>query len=478
MARLPAPRHLVAPLLFLSSLTPIVAATRPVAQGSRIRDTHAPSRPKIGPPAAVTPIMDAEAAAAVLIPRQDAEESTPSSSRSSRSTTSRTSTTTPPPVRVTVADYSYLGCFQDGSNHILTVKSQFDTGMTPELCRNLCLVAECGIFGLKDQYSCLCGREVEPFAVSAPESECLEKCRGNTAVACGASGRMNVYSATVSLTAVDRGAVPTAGGNSDNGSGDDSSPDSNDDGSGSGSNNDGKKGGGLASGAVAGIAIGCILIGALLAGGIGFFLFRRRRNAKNEASGYPTAIPPASSSSPPASGMAGSSLAGPKSQHPEMAYASSDVGERATSEYQQQQQQQQQLQQPTYQYAPQGVSPLGHNATTTSVFGGSTVYEPSSAFMSPMSQAAPTSGGLGAGAAAAATVPPGNMAEAHGQQIYEAPGLIAYEMSGEGTRQEMGAAGTQPQQQQQQQYQALPPPGQYSQPIQQQQQQQQPQQQQ
>ncbi|CAI4210516.1 unnamed protein product [Parascedosporium putredinis] len=307
MARLPAPRHLPNPRYSCS-----------VATQDRA-------------PAAVTPIMDAEAAAAVLIPRQDAEESTPSSSRSSRSTTSRTSTTTPPPVRVTVADYSYLGCFQDGSNHILTVKSQFDTGMTPELCRNLCLVAECGIFGLKDQYSCLCGREVEPFAVSAPESECLEKCRGNTAVAWrGTHGGRKLGQ--------------RLGGRL--------FPDSNDDGSGSGSNNDGKKGGGLASGAVAGIAIGCILIGALLAGGIGFFLFRRRRNAKNEASGYPTAIPPASSSSPPASGMAGSSLAGPKSQHPEMAYASSDVGERATSEYQQQQQQQQQLQQPTYQYAP------------------------------------------------------------------------------------------------------------------------------
>ena len=182
------------PLLLLVII--VVALLSPLAFANPVLQ-NAPSRPDVRHIAATAP---------AVLPRQnddDASSGSPAATRSSRSSSSTTNTSVPP-ARVTIADYSYLGCFQDGSNHILTVQSKFDLGMTPELCRNLCLVAECGIFGLRDKYSCLCGRQVEPFAVSARESECSEPCRGDEVAACGASSRMNVYSATVELEEVDR----------------------------------------------------------------------------------------------------------------------------------------------------------------------------------------------------------------------------------------------------------------------------------
>lgn len=113
------------------------------------------------------------------------------------------STASIPPTVASIPSYTHLGCYEDGSNHILGVTSEFDTGMTPQLCRNLCAVERCAVFGVKDAYSCLCGRSLEGFAVSAEAGECDKPCRGGREDLCGGKSRMNVYSATADLEDID-----------------------------------------------------------------------------------------------------------------------------------------------------------------------------------------------------------------------------------------------------------------------------------
>ncbi|SPO00758.1 uncharacterized protein DNG_03506 [Cephalotrichum gorgonifer] len=207
------------------------------------------------------------------------------------------------PTIASVAGYKHLGCYEDGSNHILTVTSSFDTGMTPRLCRNMCAVAECEVFGVESAYNCWCGRSLEPFAASAgDQGECDVACRGAKADLCGGSARMNVYSATVDLSQISTATIPTGTGDSDNSDGNGAgSEGSKDGGSGSGSNSSSDTGG-VAVGAVVGIAIGCSVLVALISGAIGAVFYRRLRN--RIAPPPPADLPPSPAPSAPATMVA------------------------------------------------------------------------------------------------------------------------------------------------------------------------------
>jgi hypothetical protein len=100
------------------------------------------------------------------------------------------------PTTAVVDGYTQLGCFQDGSDNVLAVTRKFDNGMTPELCRNVCSLAKCHIFGLENGYHCYCDTTIANFAVSAQATECSVGCWGSSAAVCGAGNRINIYSAT------------------------------------------------------------------------------------------------------------------------------------------------------------------------------------------------------------------------------------------------------------------------------------------
>jgi len=100
-----------------------------------------------------------------------------------------------------IDSYTHLGCWEDGSNHILASTYGFDNGMTPELCRNICSLQKCNMFGVENGYHCYCGNSIEPFANSATDDACTRTCWGAKDVICGGAGRMNVYSATVDFPA-------------------------------------------------------------------------------------------------------------------------------------------------------------------------------------------------------------------------------------------------------------------------------------
>ena len=216
------------------------------------------------------------------------------------------------PTLVTLDGYSYAGCYEDGSSP-LAVTSEYDNGMTPELCRNLCSLAECPVFGVANGFECHCGKTLEPFAVSVVDSECTQACGGDDRDLCGAGQRLNVYSATVGFENLGKGGGNGDGGSSTSGgggggsgnggsgandgdSGDKSSPPgskpSSTDGSSSSSNDggDGKGNVTLSVGAIAGIAIGSAGVVAIVAGILACIFCLRKRNNNNQ----PAMMPPPS----------------------------------------------------------------------------------------------------------------------------------------------------------------------------------------
>jgi hypothetical protein len=215
-----------------------------------------------------------------------------------------------PPTLANVDAYTHLGCYQDGSNHILSVTSIFDTGMTPELCRNRCAIEKCHIFGVEDSYYCFCDTSIAGFAVPAPASECTSTCRGQETIICGGSKRMNIYSATagpiagggVSPSTPSSGKAATVtGANSDSGytanpttTGRNSN---NGNGQGQGSGGNGQDSGSnsgmisLSIGAVVGIAVGSAAAAGVFVALIAFiFCCRRRRDSSTPPTQY-TALP-------------------------------------------------------------------------------------------------------------------------------------------------------------------------------------------
>jgi hypothetical protein len=201
-------------------------------------------------------------------------------------------------------NYSYLGCYEDGAEP-LAVTYEFDNGMTPELCRNICSLASCPAFGIGGSFECHCGKSLEPFAVSADEKECTRACAGDERDICGGGKRLNVYSATVGFEGLGGGNGSTgasasspsnsSGGGGNGGTNDGASGDSKD-GSSSGSksgssggtgdnnnntNGDTKGGVTLSAGAIAGIAIGSAAVAAIISGVLACVFCFRKRNINN-----------------------------------------------------------------------------------------------------------------------------------------------------------------------------------------------------
>ncbi|KAM0323974.1 hypothetical protein ACHAQA_008556 [Verticillium albo-atrum] len=220
---------------------------------------------------------------------------------------------------VSVDGYTHLGCWQDGSNHILSVTAEFDNGMTPELCRNMCSLVECPMFGVENGYHCYCGTSIEPFAVSATGDACTATCWGDEEKICGGPQRMNVYSTNdpsaggkppASATNTNDGtkATTTTSGSKttsesdakpDSGSDPDSNPGSSNGGDSDGSSGDAassssssssSSGSPLSIGAIVGIAIGAAVLAGIVAALL-VLLFRRRRR-DNGHSVAPQPAPP------------------------------------------------------------------------------------------------------------------------------------------------------------------------------------------
>src|SRR5579871_4296727 len=72
--------------------------------------------------------------------------------------------------------------------------------MTPHLCHTQRALASASMFAVGSGYACYCDNSLASFAVSAPDSQCSVTCNGNQSLVCGASNRVNLYSATASLS--------------------------------------------------------------------------------------------------------------------------------------------------------------------------------------------------------------------------------------------------------------------------------------
>ncbi|KAF3769137.1 hypothetical protein M406DRAFT_72086 [Cryphonectria parasitica EP155] len=208
-----------------------------------------------------------------------------------------------------VANYSYVGCFFDpGADRLLEGKIFWgQPGNSPSSCQYSCgqLEGYTGAFGLEDTSQCLCDKTIPVSTMSmyaAPDTACSAACPGNSEVACGAYGYINIYmalaaetsgssstattvtlgSATASATASDAGTATATGVSSTNTTGADHT--SSDDSKSKGSN-------GLSNGAVAGVAIAAAAGMGLLVAGLGFAVMRRRQGRNLGLESAPDATP-------------------------------------------------------------------------------------------------------------------------------------------------------------------------------------------
>ena len=121
-----------------------------------------------------------------------------SSSATSQSVTSSsrpTSTITGPVAAPTVGVYTYQGCFLEsasqGLSRALALASFPSDEQTALLCATNC--AAYSYFGLQYSRECWCGNELNPAAVSVPETDCSMPCAADKGQLCGGGNRLNVY---------------------------------------------------------------------------------------------------------------------------------------------------------------------------------------------------------------------------------------------------------------------------------------------
>lgn len=105
------------------------------------------------------------------------------------------------PTLASVDGYAYIGCYNSGGNP-LSVTHSYDSGMLPDLCRNICSVQNCPMFAVGNGYHCSCGTTLEAEAATAEEAKCIEGCYGDKKQLCGANKALNVYSATVGFEGI------------------------------------------------------------------------------------------------------------------------------------------------------------------------------------------------------------------------------------------------------------------------------------
>ncbi len=94
-----------------------------------------------------------------------------------------------------VSSYTYMGCFVDSSDRILSDAATYDfkDSMTPSKCFEYCQSNDFDYAGVQFGFECFCGsQEPCPF-IRADESNCNMTCSGDSSFMCGAGWRSNVY---------------------------------------------------------------------------------------------------------------------------------------------------------------------------------------------------------------------------------------------------------------------------------------------
>ena len=102
-------------------------------------------------------------------------------------------TATPSPIHVgSVADYSLVGCWNEGSGvRALAQSSTASPNMTNPLCASHC--SSYRYFGTQFSTECYCGSFVHPSTELAVLSECSMPCGGNASEFCGGPNRLELY---------------------------------------------------------------------------------------------------------------------------------------------------------------------------------------------------------------------------------------------------------------------------------------------
>jgi len=91
----------------------------------------------------------------------------------------------------TPAGYDYKGCFYDkSSNRMLREQYYVRNDLTPDTCKDLCSGYK--YFGVEYAKECFCGDYLR-HKEEKDELQCNYQCPGNSSIACGGKGRLNLY---------------------------------------------------------------------------------------------------------------------------------------------------------------------------------------------------------------------------------------------------------------------------------------------
>ncbi|KAJ6479649.1 copper radical oxidase-like protein [Mycena sanguinolenta] len=96
--------------------------------------------------------------------------------------------------------WAYVGCFVDGAHGRVLAVEMDNANLTMESCVATCSAQNFSIAGGEFSVQCFCGNALVEGAVSAPETDCSSPCGGNLTQACGAGGRLSIYSITPNIT--------------------------------------------------------------------------------------------------------------------------------------------------------------------------------------------------------------------------------------------------------------------------------------
>lgn len=89
--------------------------------------------------------------------------------------------------------FEYKGCFQDNSSRLLRGSGRIhDLAMTPQKCEIHC--KEYKHYGVETGTECWCGNELAQAAQQLPESDCSDKCGGDSSQKCGGGWKLHLYS--------------------------------------------------------------------------------------------------------------------------------------------------------------------------------------------------------------------------------------------------------------------------------------------
>jgi hypothetical protein len=93
------------------------------------------------------------------------------------------------------ATYAYDGCYTGaaGNQRTVTGYSFATDDMTVEKCAAACLQRGFALSGTEFGRECYCGQSVSNGTTKVDDSECSQRCAGETSEYCGASGRITVY---------------------------------------------------------------------------------------------------------------------------------------------------------------------------------------------------------------------------------------------------------------------------------------------